>query len=67
MRELAGRTIRSSAACCRATRRWPTSRASASYKAEIIASIPADEDVSLYREGDFADLCRGPHVPAPAS
>ena len=33
------------------------------YKAEIIASIPADEDVSLYREGKFEDLCRGPHVP----
>ncbi|MFU2488511.1 threonine--tRNA ligase [Thauera sp. WH-1] len=34
------------------------------YKAEIIASIPANEDVSLYRQGDFIDLCRGPHVPA---
>ncbi|MBZ0126358.1 MAG: threonine--tRNA ligase [Rhodocyclales bacterium] len=34
------------------------------YKAEIIASIPAGEDVSLYREGDFVDLCRGPHVPS---
>ena len=34
------------------------------YKAEIIASIPADEDVSLYREGGFEDLCRGPHVPS---
>ncbi|MBI2319262.1 MAG: TGS domain-containing protein, partial [Betaproteobacteria bacterium] len=34
------------------------------YKAEIIASIPAGEDVSLYREGDFIDLCRGPHVPS---
>ncbi|MGB7542694.1 MAG: threonine--tRNA ligase, partial [Burkholderiales bacterium] len=34
------------------------------YKAEIIASIPAAEDVSLYREGDFIDLCRGPHVPS---
>ncbi len=33
------------------------------YKAEIIASIPAGEDVSLYREGAFEDLCRGPHVP----
>ena len=33
------------------------------YKAEIIASIPAGEEVSLYREGDFEDLCRGPHVP----
>lgn len=33
------------------------------YKAEIIASIPAGEDVSLYSEGDFTDLCRGPHVP----
>jgi len=34
------------------------------YKAEIVASIPADEEVSLYREGDFIDLCRGPHVPS---
>ena len=34
------------------------------YKAEIIASIPAGEDVSLYREGGFEDLCRGPHVPS---
>jgi len=34
------------------------------YKAEIIASIPADQDVSIYREGDFIDLCRGPHVPS---
>ena len=34
------------------------------YKAEIIASIPADEPISLYREGDFIDLCRGPHVPS---
>lgn len=34
------------------------------YKAEIIASIPANDEVSLYREGDFTDLCRGPHVPS---
>ena len=34
------------------------------YKAEIIASIPTNEDVSLYREGTFEDLCRGPHVPS---
>ena len=34
------------------------------YKAEIIASIPSGEDVSLYREGEFEDLCRGPHVPS---
>jgi threonyl-tRNA synthetase len=34
------------------------------YKAEIIESIPANEDVSLYTEGDFTDLCRGPHVPS---
>ena len=33
------------------------------YKAEIIASIPAGESISLYREGNFIDLCRGPHVP----
>ena len=34
------------------------------YKAEIISSIPADQDVSLYTEGEFTDLCRGPHVPS---
>ena len=34
------------------------------YKAEIISSIPADQNISLYREGDFIDLCRGPHVPS---
>ncbi|RBA23403.1 threonine--tRNA ligase [Herminiimonas fonticola] len=34
------------------------------YKAEIIASIPADQAVSLYSEGKFTDLCRGPHVPS---
>ncbi len=36
------------------------------YKAEIIASIPADEDISLYRQGEFIDLCRGPHLPSTA-
>ncbi|RMA81227.1 threonine--tRNA ligase [Umboniibacter marinipuniceus] len=34
------------------------------YKAEIIESIPANEALSLYRQGDFEDLCRGPHVPS---
>lgn len=34
------------------------------YKAEIIASIPQGEVISLYRQGDFIDLCRGPHVPS---
>jgi threonyl-tRNA synthetase len=34
------------------------------YKAEIIASIPENQDVTLYRQGDFIDLCRGPHLPA---
>ena len=34
------------------------------YKAEIIASIPAEQKISLYREGNFIDLCRGPHVPS---
>ncbi|MBS0545954.1 MAG: threonine--tRNA ligase [Proteobacteria bacterium] len=50
---------------------WPRDKAVAffkgigeHYKAEIIASIPAAEDVSLYRQGDFIDLCRGPHVPS---
>ncbi len=34
------------------------------YKAEIIASIPSDQSISLYRQADFVDLCRGPHVPS---
>ena len=34
------------------------------YKAEIVASIPENEEISLYRQGDFVDLCRGPHVPS---
>ncbi|MBB3060407.1 threonine--tRNA ligase [Microbulbifer rhizosphaerae] len=34
------------------------------YKAKIIADIPSDQDISLYRQGDFEDLCRGPHVPS---
>jgi len=34
------------------------------YKAEIIASIPANEQISLYQQGEFVDLCRGPHVPS---
>ena len=34
------------------------------YKAQIIADIPADQDISLYRQADFIDLCRGPHVPS---
>lgn len=34
------------------------------YKAEIIASIPSNEDISLYRQGNFIDLCRGPHAPS---
>src|SRR5512140_1678285 len=36
----------------------------AKYKAEIIESIPSREGISLYREGEFIDLCRGPHVPS---
>lgn len=36
------------------------------YKAEIIESIPADQALSLYKQGDFTDLCRGPHVPSTA-
>jgi len=50
---------------------WPRDRAieffksiGEYYKAELIEAIPAGEDVSLYREGDFIDLCRGPHVPS---
>ena len=34
------------------------------YKAEIIADLPPDEDITLYRQGDFIDLCRGPHLPS---
>ena len=34
------------------------------YKAEIIADIPSEEPISLYKQGDFIDLCRGPHVPS---
>ncbi len=34
------------------------------YKAEIIEGIPSDEDLTLYRQGEFVDLCRGPHLPA---
>ena len=34
------------------------------YKAEIIAAIPTDEPITLYRQGDFVDLCRGPHLPS---
>lgn len=36
------------------------------YKAELIAAIPADQVVSLYEQGNFTDLCRGPHVPSTA-
>jgi len=36
------------------------------YKAQIIESIPSDEDLSLYTQGSFTDLCRGPHVPSTA-
>ncbi|AVM75301.1 threonine--tRNA ligase [Magnetospirillum gryphiswaldense] len=36
------------------------------YKAEIIASIPADQPIGLYRQGNFIDLCRGPHLPSTA-
>ncbi|MBI5780729.1 MAG: threonine--tRNA ligase [Rhodocyclales bacterium] len=50
---------------------WPRDQAIAffkslgeHYKAEIIASIPEGETLSLYRQGDFIDLCRGPHVPS---
>ena len=35
-----------------------------SYKAELIDAIPQGQEVSLYREGEFVDLCRGPHVPS---
>ncbi|WP_291994460.1 threonine--tRNA ligase [Candidatus Accumulibacter sp. ACC003] len=36
------------------------------YKAELIGAIPQNQEVSLYRQGDFVDLCRGPHVPSTA-
>ena len=69
-READGRTRRQGrarrlAGCCRGTRRWSYFKSHGEhYKAEIIAGIPANEDVSLYREGGFEDLCRGPHVPS---
>ncbi len=34
------------------------------YKADIIAAIPSEEAISLYSQGEFTDLCRGPHVPS---
>ncbi|HCX66129.1 MAG TPA: hypothetical protein DHK64_00950, partial [Rhodobiaceae bacterium] len=34
------------------------------YKAELIESIPAGEEVSVYRQGEWLDLCRGPHLPS---
>lgn len=37
------------------------------YKVEIIESIPGEEDLSFYRQGEFIDLCRGPHVPSTGS
>ncbi len=37
------------------------------YKAEIISSIPEDQELSLYKQGEFTDLCRGPHVPSTSS
>ena len=50
---------------CRATKPCSSSRAQGEkYKAEIIASIPATEPISLYGQGDWEDLCRGPHVPS---
>jgi len=39
-------------------------QAGEAYKAEIIASIPAGEPITLYRQGQFIDLCRGPHLPS---
>ena len=36
------------------------------YKVKILESIPSDEDLSFYKQGDFMDLCRGPHVPSTA-
>ena len=65
MTEFAKQDCRSPARCCRATKRWHiSSHIGEHYKAEIIESIPADQDVSLYSEGEFTDLCRGPHVPS---
>lgn len=36
------------------------------YKVDIIESIPADQQIKIYTQGDFSDLCRGPHVPSTA-
>ena len=50
---------------CPATRRSSSSATlGEKYKAEIIRSIPSNEPISLYSQGDFIDLCRGPHVPS---
>lgn len=43
--------------------KWFTARGE-SYKAELIEGLPAGEDVSIYRQGDWLDLCRGPHLPS---
>ena len=59
-----GRAGRAQADAARRRRRSSSRSMGEHYKAEIIASIPANEDISLYREGDFIDLCRGPHVPS---
>jgi hypothetical protein len=64
MGELARRTSRSSARDAARRRGHFFEDMGEHYKAEIIASIPSDEPISLYREGGFVDLCRGPHVPS---
>jgi threonyl-tRNA synthetase len=58
-------TCRSAGANCRATR--PVAyfeQLGESYKCELIRAIPEGDALSLYRQGDFEDLCRGPHVPS---
>ena len=59
-----GRARHAQADAARRRRRVLQVRIGEHYKAEIIASIPANEPISLYTEGKFTDLCRGPHVPS---
>ena len=58
-------SARCTAACCRAMRRWRISRKSASTtRPRSSPRFPPDEPISLYGQGDWEDLCRGPHVPS---
>jgi threonyl-tRNA synthetase len=65
MTELANKDEPVRAGCCPVMRRWRISRAwESTTRLRSLPAFPADQDVSLYREGAFEDLCRGPHVPS---